>query len=250
MSGYGYFGNMAEHYDKTRLPYSKTVVDYCRSLVGAKNVTILDLGCGTGISSRQLAGISENVVGCDTEEKMVRVAIKHKSPTIKYTVGRADCLPFRAQSFHAVTVFAAFHWFSDTVSVSEIRRTLKKKGFFIAVNRYQIGGSAQTWGKIREIIQSATAKKRPNAKEKYAPQELLILGGFESVEEKIFCGNAIFTVSRMIQNIMATSIFNEVLGDSRANTLLKLENYLKSVADLNGIIEWPLETRVVSGVKQ
>ena len=49
---YGNFGIIKNIYDKSRKEYPKEIIDLCLNNYSGKKV--LDIGCGTGISTRQL----------------------------------------------------------------------------------------------------------------------------------------------------------------------------------------------------
>lgn len=52
--------------------------------------TVLDIGCGNGALSYDIAGKAKSVIGIDIEEKNIKEAIKrHSRPNLKYIVGDA-----------------------------------------------------------------------------------------------------------------------------------------------------------------
>jgi ubiquinone/menaquinone biosynthesis C-methylase UbiE len=74
----GRFGEFVKEYERARRIYDKAVFDYLKTLVSANDPIILDLGCGTGISTRQLAKIAR-VIGCDPDPLMLAAARKRKN---------------------------------------------------------------------------------------------------------------------------------------------------------------------------
>ena len=120
------FGAVARIYDDARPQYAKELMDYVASFCEGRKV--LDMGCGTGIATRQLANAAVNIIGCDGDKRMIAVARSHQQPSIDYVVGLADNLPFADQEFNVVTAFSAFHWFTDRTSINGIKRVLKKNG--------------------------------------------------------------------------------------------------------------------------
>jgi ubiquinone/menaquinone biosynthesis C-methylase UbiE len=101
----------------------------------------LDMGCGTGNSTRALAEISRHVVGCDASQDMLSVAPRGEN--MSYVESLAETLPFAAESFALITVSSAFHWFDRERFLPEATRVLRPGGW-LAV--YTTGFS----GKMRE----------------------------------------------------------------------------------------------------
>jgi SAM-dependent methyltransferase len=82
----------------------------------------IDVGCGTGLSTRALAEAADIVVGTDASEDMIRRT--NRSTGASFVLARAEDLPFADGSFGLATVASAIHWFAP-VAVQEIRRVLE-----------------------------------------------------------------------------------------------------------------------------
>jgi trans-aconitate methyltransferase len=107
---------------------AKGVVDLLAAKPGEK---ILDLGCGTGTLTAEIAASGAHVVGVDRSSEMIDAARK-KFPAIQFEVCDARALPFSAE-FDAVFSNAALHWIPEAESVVEgVSRSLKQGGRFIA----------------------------------------------------------------------------------------------------------------------
>ena len=88
---------------------------------------ILDLGCGTGHLTAQIADAGAEVVGIDSSEDMVRVASENY-PNIRFEVADARSLPFKGE-FDAVFSNAVLHWVRPPEAVVEsVRRALSPGG--------------------------------------------------------------------------------------------------------------------------
>src|SRR5262245_58480393 len=85
---------------------------------------ILDLGCGTGQLSAEIAASGARVVGVDRSPDMVGEARK-KFPALQFEVLDARALPFQ-EEFEAVFSNAALHWIPQAEQVvTGISRSLK-----------------------------------------------------------------------------------------------------------------------------
>jgi SAM-dependent methyltransferase len=69
---------------------------------------VIDVGCGTGISSRQLAARGLEVIGVDPNEAMLEVA-REPGGTIRYVVADGETLPFEGP-VDAIVGGQSFHW--------------------------------------------------------------------------------------------------------------------------------------------
>ncbi len=104
---------------------------------------ILDLGCGTGTLTAEIAACGAHVVGVDRSSEMIHAA-RRKFPAIQFEVCDARALPFSAE-FDAVFSNAALHWIREAENVVEgVSRSLKHGGRFIA----ELGGK----GNVRIVI--------------------------------------------------------------------------------------------------
>jgi len=103
-----------------------------------KGKAVLDLGCGEGYFSRQMAGIAKKVIGVDISEKMIELAIereKEEKRGIEYHLGDVRCMPFVQDASIDVCVgnFIVNYIHPDELPVfySEIARVLVDKGQFV-----------------------------------------------------------------------------------------------------------------------
>jgi trans-aconitate 2-methyltransferase len=104
---------------------------------------ILDLGCGTGHLTAQIAAVGAVVVGIDSSPAMIETA-RTTYPQLRFET--ADARNFDlGMSFDAVFSNAVLHWIKEPDSViSRIGRALKPGGRFVA----ELGGK----GNVQTIV--------------------------------------------------------------------------------------------------
>ena len=117
---------------------------YVRDCLKGRNLDtsrFLDIGCGGGIITEDLATLSRNVAGIDASIASLKAAEVHarsKGLDINYQQAQAEDLPFSKASFDVVTCCDVLEHVDDVSAViSEICRVLKPGGVFIydTVNR-------------------------------------------------------------------------------------------------------------------
>ena len=205
LQGYGTFGNLGRDYQKARHAFPAAVFDLFAQHAHPP-VHVLDLGCGTGIASRQLAERGYHVVGTDIDPAMIAFAREERG-SIEYHIAPSAALPFADGTFDAATAFSAFHWFSDNASVTEIKRVLKPKGIFMAVNKNDVSGFKIGY---RAVLAPFIEVALPNAKKDYAPAHILTREGFTSVEKYAFRAEEFYTLDEALAYLRSVSLWNLV----------------------------------------
>lgn len=121
----------------------KYAADLIELLSPKRGERILDLGCGTGHLTHQIAASGAKVVGIDSDPAMVAEA-KKNYPKLRFEVG--DGVNFRfTEPFDAVFSNASIHWMKEPGRVVAcIWRALKPDGRFVA----EFGGK----GNVKAII--------------------------------------------------------------------------------------------------
>ncbi len=106
-------------------------------LGGRRFESALDIGCGTGLSTRPLAAACRVAVGIDLSAPMLREA-RRRAPS-RLVLGRGEQLPFPAGSFDLVTMGSAFHWCEPGPLAAGIRRVLAPEGCLAVFDHFLTG---------------------------------------------------------------------------------------------------------------
>lgn len=136
---------------------------------------VLDLGCGTGHLTAELAARGAEVTGIDASPSMVAQA-RQNFPKLKFVLGDARAMEF-AEPFDAVFSNAALHWMAEPARVAAgVARALKPGGRFV----FEMGAKGNI-GRILKALRAVMPEKEspwffPSAGE-YAV--LLEAAGFE-----------------------------------------------------------------------
>ena len=86
----------------------------------------VDVGCGTGMSSRALAAIAGHVVGLDISRPMLRAAEQRAG--VQYVQAAAERIPLATGSADLMVTAAAFHWFDQAAMLAEAARVAAPDG--------------------------------------------------------------------------------------------------------------------------
>ena len=132
---------------------------------------ILDIGCGTGHLTQEIANCGAEVLGVDSAETMILQA-RQNYPNLQFAVMDAINLEF-TEEFDAVFSNAVLHWIKQPEKViAGVWKSLKPGGRFVA----EFGGK----GNINSI---QTALERAICQENSAFENLLNPNYFPSIAE-------------------------------------------------------------------
>ncbi len=114
-----------------RYSYHYHLLDLFAGLDGGHR-KLLEVGCGIGVDSIQLAKRGFQVTAVDLTENALQVAKEfaaHRGVAIDFRLGNAERLDFPDQTFDVVYSFGVLHHTPDIEkSVSEVRRVLRPGG--------------------------------------------------------------------------------------------------------------------------
>lgn len=133
------FAGAAAYYEQGRLPYAPGLPEaFARSLALDGRGRLLDVGCGPGTVTLQLAPLFEAVVGLDPDAEMLarasRAAAGQGAGHASWIRRRAEDLPARLGSFRAVTFAASFHWMDRPRVASAVATMLDPGGAVVQVH--------------------------------------------------------------------------------------------------------------------
>ena len=137
-----HYNRISRYYDGFGFSFLKRLFEF-RLYVEMRNYlesgdAVLDIACGSGNMSFELATKFQRVYGIDISKGMLnRAKLKMKTAEAKnsrigFIYGDGETLPFKDNSFDAVTCILAIEHFPDTERViSEMKRVLKNGGVLV-----------------------------------------------------------------------------------------------------------------------
>ena len=130
------FSGFADTYDRYRPTPPAVFIDILTQLAGvAKPARVVDLGCGTGLSTRIWADRAVEVIGIEPGEDMRREAKAHTTAAnIHYQHGFGQDTGLPEACADIVTISQALHWMEPGPTLAEIARILRPGGVFAAID--------------------------------------------------------------------------------------------------------------------
>jgi SAM-dependent methyltransferase len=124
------FDHVAATYDAHRPHYPGGLFDVLESAMGQPllRAEVLDVGAGTGIATRELAGRGAKVVAVDPGPGVLALLRARSTSRVRPVVGDGNALPLRDAAFDLVTYAQSWHWTDPERSVPEAVRVLHDRG--------------------------------------------------------------------------------------------------------------------------
>jgi SAM-dependent methyltransferase len=165
------FSAAADDYARYRPDYPDDVVLACADYAGLRSgARIVDIGCGTGISSRLFARHGYGVTGVEPNAAMLAKAVESGGGP-KYLPGDAAHTGLPDASADLITCAQALHWLAMDQCAPEWKRVLKQNGACAAFWNFRRDDGWQAeyedlLGKFSSeypVVQKATGKGDDNS---------------------------------------------------------------------------------------
>ncbi|MCL6602033.1 MAG: class I SAM-dependent methyltransferase [Paenibacillus sp.] len=134
------FLGFQEDYDRYRPAAPIMVTTLLKNYLGAFPSLVVDIGCGTGLSTFLWEESAKAVIGIEPNTDMLSKAIEKLNlrnkdgvtSNISFAQGYANNLNLASESVDIVTCSQSFHWMEPASTLSEVVRVLRKGGVFAA----------------------------------------------------------------------------------------------------------------------
>jgi SAM-dependent methyltransferase len=225
----GAFAGTAEAHLRYRPPYPAALL---ASLVAQahlpESAVLLDLACGPGRVTLDLAGGFEHVSAIDLEAEMIEVgrreAARRGVLNVDWRVGRAEEASVAAESVDLITIGEAFHRLEQAAIIEKALEWLKPGGCIAILGTYGILAGGDAWKEmVRAVARHWTAKAFPAGWADALPgaavgpdafKRLLLGAGFVDVAVEHFAEPHDWSFDEIVGYLRPTSVCSEgALGD-------------------------------------
>ncbi|MCL2487072.1 MAG: class I SAM-dependent methyltransferase [Oscillospiraceae bacterium] len=128
------FNGFAGLYDNTRPACPPYVVEVLTRYLGYRPRTVVDMGCGTGLSTLVWRDAADTIIGVEPNEDMLARATANAAgaENIVFVSAFSDNTGLADGIADIVTCSQSFHWMEPVSTLREIDRILKPGGVFAA----------------------------------------------------------------------------------------------------------------------
>jgi SAM-dependent methyltransferase len=162
------FCGLANLYARCRPSYPAAAIDFILAHCGLHSGSLLvDVGCGTGISTRLIAQGGVPVLGIEPNDEMRARAEAESGPTglpaPTYRKGRAESTELPDNIADTVLAAQAFHWFTPDAALREFARILKPGGWVALMwnERDESDAATAAFGRVIRTAPDARAVETP-----------------------------------------------------------------------------------------
>jgi SAM-dependent methyltransferase len=198
------FDARASDYARYRPSYPAAALDAILADLGDPgSLTVVDVGAGTGISSRLFAARGARVIALEPNPEMRALAL---ASGLDARAGRADATGLPGACADVVASFQAFHWFAHGKAVAEFVRLLRPRGRIALAWNERDDGDAFTLGYGENV--DRFADRMALAGFENGPElitRLLAEGGLQRVRRATFANRQRLDYDGLMGRVRSTS---------------------------------------------
>lgn len=121
-------------YDEGRPKLPKQAIEILKTYLDNNIDTIVDIGCGTGLSTEVCTNYANTVIGIDPSIDMLNQAKLKENSKLQFKQAFADNTGLENNIADIVICSQAFHWMEPKSTIQEVFRILKKGGIFAIID--------------------------------------------------------------------------------------------------------------------
>jgi ubiquinone/menaquinone biosynthesis C-methylase UbiE len=250
------YDGLAARYDRSRPSYPPESIARLRTEAGD---IVADVGAGTGIFTRQLAGVlrEADVIGVEASEDMHREAERASLgiANLSFLRGKAEALPFEDGTVRIITAATAIHWFDRPAFYAEVVRCLRRDGELLVLQNIRRWWEDKFLADYEALHESAVAGYRRNTypsrnggyEQIDVEGELRARPDFEDVNARDFPWSRSMSKDEFVDFSLSSSITQRAVAAMGEGAYLReLDRLLEQHADGAGMVGIPYVNRVTS----
>lgn len=255
------FTGFASVYDASRPAMPLFPAEIIERYLGGRADTVVDLGCGTGLSSLIWKDRCREVIGVEPSDEMRAKAEEKMCETIRFVKGFSHEIPLPDGSADVVVCSQSFHWMEPFATLREVGRILKPGGVFATVDcdwppvsDWRVEKEYDTLFRKVHAIETTHSQIKDSFvryDKNHHLENIRKSGEFRYVREFVFANEEKCDAERLIRLAFSQGSLQAIL--KRESSLIEsdAERFCKCVRDRFGDAEFPVyfSYRMRIGVK-
>jgi len=128
------FMGFADIYETARPTIPQYPIQKICSYLGRTPHCVVDLGCGTGLSTLAWKKTAAHIIGIEPSGDMIAVARQKQTENIKFIQAFSDHTTLPEHCADVVVCSQSFHWMEPHATLKEVNRILKPNGVFAVID--------------------------------------------------------------------------------------------------------------------
>lgn len=244
------FDRQAASYAAVRPHYPAAAVQVLADQGLAAGATVVDLGAGTGIFSRQLIDAGYTVLPIEPVAGM-RAQFRLDTPGVEPIDATAEHVPVEDGSVDAVVAAQAFHWFDPQPALAEAARVLRPGGVLLLVwnARDESVDWMRAWGEL--VAEMGGGRPYSDHRERLWEDVVAESEHFGPLSHQHIPNRQVGTVEMVVERTRSTSFIAALDGERHAAALDAVRTLLATHPDTAGhdTIEIPYDTVVYWAIR-
>ncbi|MFV0523742.1 MAG: class I SAM-dependent methyltransferase [Acidimicrobiales bacterium] len=225
------FSANADTYHRGRPTYHPSLVRRVVDRYGSG--TVVELGAGTGIFTRQVMELGASLIAVEPVLAM-RTALLEALPDADVRVGAAENIPLDDGTVDSVIAAQAFHWFDHRAALDEIHRVLKTGGHLVTV--WNVRDETVPWVATLTKVVDRYAGDTPRYRDMAWRRAINSDARFGSIDEWRMANPIVVGPDDVVNRILSTSFISTLPEDKQAEVEQETRDI---VADLGDEFEFP-----------
>jgi ubiquinone/menaquinone biosynthesis C-methylase UbiE len=128
------FLGFADTYDGARPHMPQYPISVIKKYLGKKPGMVLDLGCGTGLSTLAWQNECDEIIGIEPNEDMISIARNKQTDGVSFWKAYSHDTGIAENTADVVICSQSFHWMDPVQTLREVNRVLTVNGIFATVD--------------------------------------------------------------------------------------------------------------------